>query len=143
MKIVTALLCDKAHARDGLLYVIGGGITRVWRAEYPAPAGVELALMIELHRTEAKRPHQIDIELVGEDGAVLFELGGAFQTAADHLKAWDTQLVPFVVNLAGVPLTDVGPYNLEISIDGNHQSTIRFTAEVVVDQARLDLDDGE
>ena len=37
MRLETALLSDHASVRDGLLFVVAGGITRVWRSQLPAP----------------------------------------------------------------------------------------------------------
>ena len=45
MRIDTALLCDAATERDGLLNVLGGGITVATRPEFPAPLGMTLALV--------------------------------------------------------------------------------------------------
>jgi hypothetical protein len=73
-----ALLCDAATVREGLLHVLGGGVTRAGRAQYPSPLGLTLALRILVHPTEAERPHNLDIRLQGEDGQPVAAVGVEF-----------------------------------------------------------------
>ena len=40
MTISTAILCDFAEVRDNLLFVVAGGVTRLFRAEWPGPMNV-------------------------------------------------------------------------------------------------------
>jgi len=40
MKLEAALLCDFAEVREGLLFVVAGGITRVARASLPDRLGL-------------------------------------------------------------------------------------------------------
>lgn len=54
MQLASAILCDFAQVREGLLFVSGGGITRIWRETFPAAAGVSLALVFEAHPTHAR-----------------------------------------------------------------------------------------
>lgn len=128
MKVVSALLCDAASVREGLLFVMGGGITRLWRQEYPAGFGCSLAMMLELHQMELERPHEIDVLLQGEDGQELARVKGGFQMGAPNLEVGETALVPFAVDLHGVSIPAPGTCTLEISVDGAHQQTLRVSA---------------
>ena len=95
MNVGTALLCDFASVRDGLLFVVGGGVTRLWREEFPAPMGVCLALVFEVHQMEAPHPHQIDVRIVGVDGAQIARIEGAFQsTPGEDIHVTEQLLVP-------------------------------------------------
>ena len=49
MQVVTALLCDYASVREGLLNILGGGVNRLWRAELPAPLDGVDNLRLTLH----------------------------------------------------------------------------------------------
>ena len=35
MELTTALLCDHVQVREGLLFIVAGGITRLRRPSYP------------------------------------------------------------------------------------------------------------
>ena len=71
MRVDTALLCESATTKDGLLYVLGGGIAQVQHTEFPAEIGMTLALRIMLHPTELTRPHDLEILLQDEDGKLV------------------------------------------------------------------------
>ena len=68
MDVTTAMLADFAQVREGLLFVSSGGITRCYREQLPAPLGVHLAIVLELDRLEAERPHEVRVVVVDEDG---------------------------------------------------------------------------
>lgn len=38
-----AVLCDRATVRDGLLHILGAGVTIVYRDKVPAPLDVDVA----------------------------------------------------------------------------------------------------
>ncbi|MFP3883642.1 MAG: DUF6941 family protein [Actinomycetota bacterium] len=130
MRLNTALLADAAHTRDRLLYIIGGGITRIWRPEYPSPLNLDVGLMLEIHPTEFDRPHEITIRGMDEDGEHIVEVRGAVQaTAGEDHDVGESALVPAVLGLRNVGLPHPGVYTLEIVIDGQHQTSIRFRAD--------------
>jgi hypothetical protein len=56
MRIIAGVLCDYAEVREGLLTIVSAGITRLWRAELPAPMGVFLALQVEVEANERPFP---------------------------------------------------------------------------------------
>lgn len=127
MQVAAALLCDAASVREGLLFVMGGGITRIWREDFPAPMGVELAVMIEMRQTELARPHEIEVLVQGEDGQRVAEARGGLQ-AGGEVDFGETLLVPIVIPLRNVGLPQRGRFSLEIAIDGGHHRTLMFQA---------------
>ena len=131
MEIACALLCDAATVREGLLHVLGGGVTRVNSPQFPAPMNTALALEISVHPTEGGNDHQLQILVQTEDGSRIAELGAAFNVSAD--PSGDTQPgeqfnVPLVVPLQMVGLPVAGGYSVEILIDGTHRRSIAFWA---------------
>src|SRR5687768_552007 len=82
MDVTTALLCDFAQVREGLLFVSSGGVTDMWRESFPAPFGVCLALVIELDSIERQRPHQLEVFILDQDGGEAAAIKAAFQAAA-------------------------------------------------------------
>lgn len=135
MKVVSALLCDAASVRQGLLFVLGGGITRLWRTEYPAELGASLAMMLEMHQMELSRPHEIDVLVQGEDGAELARAKGGFQLDGGDFEVGEPALVPFVLDLHRVGLPSLGTYTVEIAVDGQHQHSLRVSARPPEEQS--------
>ena len=125
MQLSSAMLCDAAKARDGLLYVIGGGITRIQRQTYPADLQCSLALVIDVHQSELGRPHELEVLIQDEDGERLVAAKGGFQLAGADLMVGEHVLLPFTLDIKG-KLAEPGAYSIEILIDGTHQRTIQF-----------------
>ncbi len=128
MDVSTALLCDAASVRENLLFVLGGGITRLFPPSVPAPMNVTLALTISVHRQEVGRPHELAVDVIGEDGQNIAQVRGAFQVpeAPSELGIHELLLLPTVIPLAGVVVPAHGWYSIEISIDGHHHRTLPF-----------------
>lgn len=129
MQLSSALLCDFAQIREGLLFVSSGGVTRLYRSDFPAQMGVCLALVMEAHPTEATRPHELQVIVQGQDGERLAELTGGFQLSADSTAALETGenvQLPQAVDLRLVGIPAAGPHTIEILIDGVHARTMPF-----------------
>lgn len=124
------MLCDYATVREGLLHVLGGGINRLWREEYPAPLGVTLALLFEIHPTEMNSDHILQVVMIGEDGQEIGHVNADFQVASDPIKGrpGENVILPLVVPLHQVVLPVSGAYSVEILIDGQHKRSLGVLA---------------
>jgi hypothetical protein len=130
--VTTALLCDHTQVREGLLFVLSGGITRVHRETFPAQLGISLALVVELDRLEAEHPHQLQIIVVGEDGEEVARVDAEVSVGnADVAKPGEALQMPFAVDLRGAVLPKAGAYELRIYLDGEHRRTLQFWAEPI------------
>lgn len=130
MRIDCALLCDAATVREGLLHVLGGGITRANRPGYPAPLGLTLALRILVHPTEADREHKLLVRLQGADGERIadFEVEFGVQDPA-KVDPKEQVSVPLPLGIPpAVQLPKPGQYSFELLIDGIHQQSVPFVA---------------
>ncbi|MEX1007255.1 MAG: hypothetical protein WD271_05360 [Acidimicrobiia bacterium] len=130
MEITTSLLCDHVQVRDGLLFVLSGGITRIRRASYPAQLGVGFALVLELERIEAERSHGFALVIIGEDGEEVGRVAADIQVndstgtyAGEHIQ------VPLAIDMHGAVLPKPGAYELHIYVDGELRRTVQFWAE--------------
>ena len=128
MKITTGLLCDFASVREGLLFVVGGGITRVRRAQYPAALDCSVALLVELHQMKLTRPHELELRVLGSDGEDVASIKAGFQATGVDLDIGENLPIPVVVDLRGAALPKPGRYSIDASIDGGHQLTLSFRA---------------
>jgi hypothetical protein len=132
MRIDCALLCDAATVREGLLHILGGGITRANRPEFPAPLMMVLAMRIMVHPTEAATEHQCRVLLLNADGEQGAEIGIGFAVAdPTALTAGEEASLPIPINLANVTLQAEGLYSFEILIDGIHQASVPFRAVLI------------
>lgn len=145
MRIDCALLCDAATVREGLLHVLGGGITRAGRTEFPSPVGLTLALRILVHPTEMDRQHQLEVRLQGADGEQIggFEVGFELEDPGGLEPGEHASLPLPLVPPPEAELTGPGRYSFEVLIDGVHQATVPFIAHEVALPPELLLEGGE
>jgi hypothetical protein len=128
LQVAAAFLCDFAEVREGLLFALGGGITRLWRDAFPASMEASLALLLELHQTEGATQHQLQVLVQGEDGQRVGEVKAAFQMGAAEVDVGENLLLPIALDLRPARLPAPGSYAVEIVLDGTHQRTIQFKA---------------
>jgi hypothetical protein len=132
VRIDTALLCDEAFERNGLLYILGGGVTVVTRPGYPAPMGLTIALRILVHPTEISNAHALEILIQDADGQQITKVNVKFDAPeqAPELPVGEEPAMVLPWSFPGNPmLPHPGRYSLEILIDGVHQRSIGFTAQ--------------
>src|ERR1039458_8002761 len=120
---IDAMLCDYATVREGLLHVLGGGINRLWREQFPATMGSTLALLLEIHPTETEIQHAIAIFLIDEDGRRLADVSAEFQVSKSTTigRAGEAVLMPLLVSLHHLEIPSPGAYSVEILLDGQHK----------------------
>lgn len=132
MRIDCALLCDFVTVREGLLHILGGGVSRLSRPEFPAPIGVGMAVRVVLHPTEADRTHHLEGRLLAEDGAPVASFAVDFSVELDAtqpIRAGEMIPVAVPVLMHDRTLPAPGAYSFELLIDGNHHASVPFVAE--------------
>jgi hypothetical protein len=128
--VTTALLCDHAQVREGLLFVLSGGITRLRRPAYPAQLGVGLALVLEFDRIEDEHSHEFAVVVVGEDGEEVGRVAADIQVGEpEGSYVGENVQVPLAIDMHGALLPKPGPYQLHVYLDGAHRRTLQFWAE--------------
>lgn len=121
------MLCDFATVREGLLHVLGAGVTRLWRQTYPAPLGLSLALLFRLEPSETHEQHRLRVVLVNEDGQRQAELDGQFGVqAGPGTRPGEQVVMPMVLNLQGMPIMKAGTYSLDILLDSLQIGSLSF-----------------
>jgi hypothetical protein len=129
VNISAAFLCDFAEVREGLLMALGGGITRLWRHEYPASLGASRALLFELVPSELNVQHSIAVAIQGPDQPV-GEVSVQFQTGGGRdLQAGESVVAPLAIDLRPVQLPGPGSYSINISVDGTFVRAVSFVAQ--------------
>jgi hypothetical protein len=135
MRIDTCLLCDAATVREGLLNILGGGITHAVRQEYPAPLGMSLAMRIMVHSTEITGPHRIEVMLNDEDGQRVtnFHVDVGVPDETEIPPGLEPEIM-FAWDFPGRPmLPHPGKYSFEVLIDRTHHLSVPFSAALPPD----------
>ena len=129
MRIDCALLCDYATVREGLLHVLGGGITRINRPAFPAPFGCSIALRIVIHRTEADRPHKLRVILQDNDGKRLAQVDAGFGVGnPEAAEPGEDVAAALPIPMQAIMIPHAGSFSIELLIDDIHQSSVPFMA---------------
>jgi hypothetical protein len=129
-RVASALLCDAATVREGLLHILGGGITRLHRNEFPAPMQVTLVVQVVLTPSEIQFSHDVSSRIQTEDGDVVVEAKGHLAAGEPNpmLEPGESVTLPLVINLHNVVLPAAGGYSIEVAVDEVHQTSLTFRA---------------
>jgi hypothetical protein len=119
MEIQAAILCDSATVREGLLHVLGGGITRLWRGTVPAPLNVALAGFVAMDGNDLGALHEFHIAIRSDatNETIAEAMGGVQSQRPERLEAGEQLLVPFVAPLHNVGTMAYGRHTLTVSLD--------------------------
>src|SRR4051794_2280925 len=123
MELDYALLADAAQVSDGKAYILGGGVSILWRPDLPAPLHFVVVGQLAYHRSEANTEHDIRFQVNDADGNALFpEMQGQIGVGEPpNLPASVPLAAPFVIGFPPAPvLQRAGPYAVEILLDNRH-----------------------
>lgn len=129
---VKSILCDAATVREGLLHILGGGITRLFRDNYPAPFTGGLAVVIHPHHSEVGLEHQIVIQVATQDGEIIGKLDGTFRVdQGEGTEPGEQSVVPIVLDFSDPPLIipAQGGYSVDVLVDKQHKDSLTFFAK--------------
>jgi hypothetical protein len=138
MELPAILLCDTATVREGLLHVLGGGLTRLWRPQLPAALNITVAGLVALEEHELDRPHEIHIAVNGPDGSRVLDAMGGFQIPRPpKLETGEKTLSPLLIPLPPQAGTNAwGKHIAEVILDGQQLGVLEFW---VLDQVEQGL----
>ncbi len=132
MRLNGAVLCDAASVREGLLHVLGGGVTLLTRDAFPSRMGVTLAILVDMEVAD-DAAHTLTVKIRPQgDQQTIAEVRGEFGVGPDSgAEALDDPLspmIPLVVPLVDLPLPKPGRYELGVSLDDAPEYILRFDA---------------
>lgn len=127
---IEAMLCDSATVREGLLHVLGGGINRLWREEFPSTMQTTLAMVLEIHPTETEQHHKIHIFFRDEDGQQLGDVAADFNIGRNvgSSRPGENIVMPLIVSLQQMEIPKPGAYSVDIVIDKQHRRSLTVYA---------------
>ena len=128
MKTTALLLCDAATVREGLLNVLGAGITRLWHAGLPVALNVTVAALVAVEQHELERPHEFHFVIKDPERKVIMEAMGGFGVGRNpKLEKLEPTLFPIVVPVPPRVATNRwGKHLVEMTIDNRVRGTIEF-----------------
>jgi len=124
----SAILCDFAQVREGLLFVSSGGITRIAAAGPGAPIGFSVAGELEVLAHEAGGEHEVTFKVtVVETSHTVWEAVLSINTSASPgLFPGESLHVPFALPVGPFPAETFGPHDLKVSIDNSETELLTF-----------------
>lgn len=133
MKLSYAFLADYAQVEGGKVHVIGGGVTVLWRTEFPAAVGASVVFGVAYNNAEAGSQRTFRLLLNDADGnqvASPFEAGFVLPQRAENVPRRVPLEAAFAVMLpSNVPLLPgPGDYAIEVFLDDNHVRSLSFAA---------------
>lgn len=129
-------LADSVTAVQGKLYALGAGWNRIHVPSFPARhdrIGVGLLFRLPAGTPNERRRFELRVEGpdgreiqlgTAPDGRPVGRLGGDFTAGAA-----EEQIVPFALNLNGMPLATPGDYRIVVSLAGTDVKVLPFRAE--------------
>ena len=117
------MLCEAATVRDGLLYVLGGGIACYTAPQYPIRLQVSLAVLIELNYLDQSESHKFAITLLDHQACELDRAEGEFATVQE-LDLDSVAILPAAISLAGFSLPEAANYEIRLEIDGDTRARL-------------------
>jgi len=134
VRTTAVLFADAASVREGLLNVLGAGITRLVRDPLPGRLDAVLAVMLQPDDPgDLQAAHNLEVVITETtaDGPVVvaravLEIVG-LQSSSDTAELLPT--LPLVVPLQSIPIPRTGLYRITATLDG--QAGIEYAFEVV------------
>lgn len=121
MKLPVSILCDRATVREGLLHILGGGVTNVTLPSLPAAPDLDLALFLTGDNAqEFEGTHKIAVRVVNstsQEAIATVELSWE-GPEADFSYDGPAPSLPITVPLRGMQLREYGKYEVIVAVDG-------------------------
>jgi hypothetical protein len=120
---IDAFICDAVTVREGLLHVLGGGITILNRKEFPAPLSMSIAATLAVNNagvyvvSVTVRADGSDVVLDSVTGSIV-----ARASASDD----DAVIAPFIITLGQTTVPIPGKYLIDIAVDSKLLRTLWF-----------------
>lgn len=128
MQVTTLTLCDAANVREGLLSVLGGGISFLMRGSYPAPllcdVGVTVTGTVPLPATQMT----ISLREAGKKDVLAEIVAEGSPGPDDDAPKGDATSISLAIDAREIAIPKAGQYVLTVSLSEGKGSAIVFTA---------------
>lgn len=122
----TALLANAAEVREGLLYVLGGGIEQLWVPELPTEVGPSVVVSLELAEEDLGRPFTPHLLVQDPAGDALVDVEMP-PAVPERMPGGvdDVVLFPMVFTV-GMEVRREGIHTMRLTADGDDLASLRF-----------------
>lgn len=127
MHASTALLANAAEVREGLLYVLGGGIEQLWVAELPTEIGPTVVVSLRLDADEVGRPFTPHLRVSDPSGEALVDVEMPPALPERMPGAIDDVVLFPMVFTVGMRVLREGAHALSLTVGGRELASLRFT----------------
>lgn len=114
--------------REGLLFVMAGGVMRLVRPNLPSHLGIMVAGTAEIRPDQFDQVHSVTV--VVKDSEAVTELARFTTALQSHrppeLREGEPLVVPFVVAIGGVMLDRYGAYDVHLCSDDATPRVLSF-----------------
>ena len=125
----SAILCDFAQIREGLLFISSGGITRIATPNPPSPIAFHVGGHIEVPAIEHGNTLEVSFKVTSADTARdLWHATMVITTAADtsSLFPGESTHLPFALAVGPFVPEVLGPHDLKVKIDNQESELLTF-----------------
>lgn len=130
MRLAVAVLCDRATVREGLLHILGGGITLLGRPSLPALLDVDFALLLQPDNlSEIAGEHTMFVELSEEDGRTIARVELGYRVAVGDKAPEVFPTIPLAIPLRNISVGKYGRYSLAVSFEENEIFRMSFKVD--------------
>jgi hypothetical protein len=128
MQVKLALLADSANiSREGKLNILGVFDT-IYTRQFPTKhPHMQLVMRFEASPEEAGRRCQVEVQLVTQDGRVVFRVPGSVDLVRRELG--EMVGVDHILALANISFEEPGRYTFRIAVDGVVAASVPLRVE--------------
>jgi hypothetical protein len=130
MELQAALLCEAASTRDGLLFVLGGGVDHWAPPAYPAGLRLTLGVVVEADDRDQGSEHAFAVDVLDQEAERIVGVTAGFQFEG-QLDPGQTTKLAFAVPLEGVLIPEYGDYEVRLLVDGDTLAATALRAMAV------------
>lgn len=132
MQAATLMLANAAEVREGLLYVLGGGIEQLWVAELPTEVAPTVVLSVELAADEIGLPFTPHLRVTSDSGNVLADVAMPPAIPEPRVaEAGGARSFRFpMVFTVGMQVSEEGGHRLSVAVDGDELAGADFAVRL-------------
>lgn len=118
------VVCDHAHLdRSGKLSIVGI-FDVIHASSFPHRwPMMHLVLRFSLHRSEAKKMHDVEVKVADEDGKELARITAQFSAEPGKIRGLPLQ-VSLPVPIANAVFPHAGTYSFDVLVDGRFEGSV-------------------
>lgn len=124
------MLANAAEVREGLLYVLGGGIEQLWVPELPTEVAPTVIVSLELDAADLGTSFQPHLMVLDPGGEALVDVDMPPATPEREVGADDDAALFPMVFTVGMQVLRQGRHELRLVVGDTELASLRFTVRL-------------